>query len=157
MQVEPFSVLDWYCSNAIIIEMIPYQCVFISSTRPFWKTSCKIHVACSDFLWIDNSIKTSFVIMLGDSDSGNASFSSSWFGRVDWSPYFSECKWPWYVAMVLGRSLSISWGVNPGHVEKWLFFIAFTKVDTVGERQDACEYCASSQLFCFLRMIKFSL
>ena len=57
------------------------------------------------------------------------------------------------VAALNGRFHSTTVSVNPGHVTKLLFLIAFFHVDFTGEKHAACRYLTRSIFVCFFLMI----
>ena len=55
-------------------------------------------------------------------------------GRIDLTFFLASLAWPFSVARLFGRCLDIRSAVRPGHVEKFLLFIAVIKVLGTGQK-----------------------
>ena len=106
--------------------------------------------------WDSNAMKHSQVLTLGDSDFGYRSSSSipsealdgdGGLALVDRNPCRSCLRWPFNDRMEGGRCFWINDVVRPGQEWKLPFFIALMKPVLVGEKQQACKNCASSDRF----------
>ena len=75
---------------------------------------------------------------------------------VLYSPCFSCLRWPFDVAIEGRRCFWMSGLFKPGHVVKWLLFIALMKVDLTGLKHAAWRNLARSSFVCCLRMMTFN-